>query len=179
MLRGLSIAVVLLLVATTASARSERPAFSLDDPTCDQDPDQPGCDPDCAEKDDCDHPPCPTGLTGQALPSGGIFMSWTLNSFSDVKVYRAEGGGDFEQVAYLEFPTTKWIDHDTEAGTAYRYQVTAVGSHQYNSTVAAEGESPACSTFEAASVPVFPSPVVGLATGGAAVAGYVALRRRR
>jgi len=178
MLRTLSAAVALLLVAATASAQSERPAFSLDDPSCEEAPDQAGCDPACAGEADCDHPPCPTGLAGHAPPSGGIFMSWTLNSFSDVKVYRAQAGGDFEEVAYLEFPTTRWLDHDTEAGATYRYQVTAVGSHQYNSTVAAEGESPPCGTFEAASVPVFPSLAAALAVGGVAVAGYTVLRRR-
>lgn len=173
MLRASALLFVLFLAVANVSAQ---PAEGLKDPDCEQDPGQAGCDPSCTEG--CDHPPCPTDLAGNSPQSGGVFMSWTLNSFSDVKVYRAEGDGPFEEIAYKEFPTTRFIDLDADDGVTYRYQVTAVGMHQYNETVPAEGESPACETIEATTVPVFPHVWAGVGATLLGACAYLVSRRR-
>lgn len=49
--------------------------------------------------------------------------------------------------------------------------------HQYNDTVEPEGESPACSTLEVTTVPVFPGALAAVAAVG--IGGYVAFGRRR
>lgn len=162
--------VVTFLVAGAATAQEE-----LEDPTCAADPEQKGCE---SPEGNGDHPPCPTDLHGQALEEGGVFMSWTLNSRSDIKVYRAVGDGDFEEIDHLEFPTTKYIDHDTEPDVTYRYQVTAVGMHQDNESRPAEGESPACETLEVTAVPVFSGFVPMIAAVAVGVVGYAMWRRR-
>jgi hypothetical protein len=118
-----------------------------------------------------DGPACPTSIHGQALRDGGIFFSWTLNSMTDVNIYRAEGDGAFEFQERLEFPATRHIDHDTEAGTTYRYHVTAIDD---NGT-----ESVACETLEVTAIPFFPSWIGMVGAVGVATAGYAVLRRRR
>ncbi|MBW3581554.1 MAG: fibronectin type III domain-containing protein [Euryarchaeota archaeon] len=159
----------ILLLASGAAAQEE----DLKDPTCAEDPDQMGC-----EGSTGDHPPCPTNLAGYAPETGGVFMSYQLNSFSDVKIYRSVDGGEMEEIAYKEFPTPRFIDHDTEPGKTYTYGVTAVGMHQYDENVTAEGESPMCGTIEVTTVPFFPSAMTAVLVSGIAVVGYVAMRRK-
>lgn len=160
----------LALLATPVTAQ-ENGSDEPPDPTCEEDPQQLGCDPACAEPGtECDHPPCPTSLHGYQTEDRDVFMSWTLNSFDDVNVYRAEGDGEFELIDTLEFPTTRYIDFDTEPGQTYRYKVTAVDEDGT--------ESPSCGVFEVTTIPVFSTPLaMGLAAGVGAVA-YVGLRRR-
>jgi len=115
-------------------------------------------------------PDCPTGLTGQALRDGGVFMSWTLNSQTDVRIYRAVGDGALVLIDQLEFPATKYIDHNTDPGGTYRYEVRAVTE--------AGVESAGCSTFGITAVPFFPGALtLGLAAL-VGVAGYAVFRRR-
>lgn len=133
-----------------------------------QDPqDQEDCfndDPDCV-------PDCPTDLHGMAPETGGVFMSWTLRSFTDVNVYRASGDAEFELIERREFPATKALDLDTEPGETYRYQVTAITD--------AGNESEACGTIEVTTVPVFGSWLAASAATGLGIVSYAVLARRR
>jgi len=168
-----------LLFAAATAAAQDRQEGDLPDPNCEEDPFQAGCQESCAGPEDCSYPPCPTGLAGQALEDGSIFLSWTLNSFSDILVYRSEAGGPMEQVAHLEFPTTKWIDHDTQAGVTYEYRVVAFGQHQYDESVEPEGESQGCKTLTLTAIPFFPSVwAIGAAVAGGTI-GLAAMSRRR
>lgn len=115
-------------------------------------------------------PPCPTGLAGYPPETGGVFMSWTLRSSTDVIVYRDSGDGTFEPLERLDFPATRYIDHDTEPGETHRYQVRAVTD---------EGvESEACSTLEVTTVPFFPGAAGGFVAALVGVLGYAWVRRR-
>lgn len=167
--------VLAILVATGIAFMMSPGALAQDDPPpdpdCEEDPNQLGCDPECADPEvSCEHPPCPTGLTGQALPNGENFMSWTVNSFDDINVYRAEGDGEFVLTDRLEFPATKHLDQDAEPGTTYRYQVTAI-----NETGV---ESPACAPIEITTIPVFPTPLALVGAGVLGMVAYTGLRCR-
>lgn len=115
-------------------------------------------------------PACPTDLNGYPPETGGVFMSWTLRSQTDVIVYRDAGNGTFEPLERLEFPATRYIDHDTEPGETYRYQVRAVSDDGV--------ESEACGTLEVTTVPFFPAPLAMVAAALIGVGGYAWLRRR-
>lgn len=167
---------VLLLASSPAGAQT-----TSDDPDCEEDPFQAGCDPACTDPTrDCAHPPCPTHLAGTSPDTGGVFMSWTLNSRSDVRVYRATGDAEFQAIAYLEFPTTRFLDEDAQPGVTYRYTVTAVGLDQRvnEPDQPAEGESPACEVLEIAAVPFFGSWWATTAALVLATLGVVWVRRR-
>ena len=72
-------------------------------------------------------PAVPTGLTASA-GVGTIELAWQRNTEPDFKayrVYRAEGGGPFVQIADgVEAPA--YSDQRIESGKRYRYQVSAV-----------------------------------------------------
>lgn len=173
---SLGAGLALLLAASPVSAQD-----TLPDPDCEEDPLQNGCDPECADPTvDCSHPPCPTDLAGMPPETGGVFMSFTLNSRSDIRVYRDTGDGTFEAIGYREFPSTRFLDLDTEPGVTYRYKVVAVGLDQRvnEPEQPAEVESPACGVLEVTTVPVFGSwPALGAAVLLSTI-GYVWLRRR-
>lgn len=104
-------------------------------------------------------------------------MSWTLNSYSDVRVYRATNGEAPEPVAYLDFPSTRWLDHDTNPEDTYVYSVAAVGVNQEVDDGPAQGESARCGHLEVGAVPFFPG-AIGLVAGLVATAvGAWAMRR--
>lgn len=115
-------------------------------------------------------PDCPTNLNGYPPETGGVFMSWTLNSQTDVNVYRDTGDGEFVFVERLDFPATRWIDHDTEEGQTYRYQVTAIDDQ--------DRESEVCDTLEVTTVPDFPTMIGFVAATVLGVAAYTWSRRR-
>lgn len=102
-------------------------------------------------------PDCPTDLAGYGPQTGGIFMSWTLRSKTDVNVYRDDGDGDFVLLDRLDFPATRYIDHLAEPGETYHYQVTAIAD---NGT-----ESRACETATLTAVPHCPADLSAHAHG--------------
>jgi fibronectin type 3 domain-containing protein len=125
------------------------------------------------EEDDDEAPDCPTDLVAASLEStgGAVFMTWTLNSLTDVNVYRAVGDGEFVLTDRHEFPQTRHLDEDVVAGTTYRYRVTAIDD---------EGrESEVCTEAEVTVIPFFPGWVGFVAASTLGVASYVAVRRRR
>ena len=72
-------------------------------------------------------PRVPTGLTASA-GVGAIELAWERNTepdFKEYRVYRAEAGGQFTQIAEgLEAPS--YSDRKIESGKKYRYRITAV-----------------------------------------------------
>ena len=72
-------------------------------------------------------PAVPAGLSASA-GIGAIELAWERNTetdFKEYRVYRAEGDGQFVQIAEgLEAPT--YSDHNVESGKRYRYRIVAV-----------------------------------------------------
>lgn len=125
----------------------------------------------------CDHatvtvhdrrrPTCPRDLQAQATQDGPIRLSWNAPTEADsYHVHRTPTDGDREAVAELE--ATTYVDTTTEAGTTYRYEVTAKNP---------AGEAQRCPVVEATAIPFLPD--AGLAFGVAvASVGALALVRR-
>ena len=118
--------------------------------------------------------PCAPDVSAVAKESSSgpfIHLTWTAVVVAEsYNVYRAEGDGELEFLASTDASTQGYIDADVEAGAAYSYEVRAV----------IEGsERPACGTVTATAIPDFPTVGAAALAGGAAIAAYAFVARRR
>lgn len=113
--------------------------------------------------------PCPPGVEAVAGGDGSVELSWSsVAGATQYRIYRAVGGGELDDLAYVDGATTSFTDSDTTVGETYTYVVTAV---------VGGFESEACEEVSVTAIPLFPSLAVALAAGAACLAGFVALRR--
>ena len=111
--------------------------------------------------------PAPEGLQCTASASG-VTVSWGINDFvQEYRVYRAVGE-EGEAVLVWSGVEQSYHDADVEAGTVYRYEVSAMREH---------GESERA-TCVVTAVPEFPGLFVAAAVGVAALGAFALLRRK-
>lgn len=133
--------------------------------------------PAAAEDEACDGPQD----IRATVHEDGILVEWDEWTFARAyEVYRAEGNGEPEQVAVtsgdnpmdgqVDPHQTSYFDEDVEPGTTYTYHVQALAPPPDTSDV--------CGEVSATAIPVFPTPLVGMAAAAAGAGMYVVLRRR-
>lgn len=125
-----------------------------------------GDDGECAPEDVM----CPAGLTATPRQDGSIKLEFEAAAGSDGSVvYRADGDGDFAEVAELDAGVGEWLDTTTEAGLSYRYTVTAVFG---------DAEAEDCPVAEATAIPDFPTVFAAGGAVGASLLAYAFARRK-
>lgn len=114
-------------------------------------------------------PDCPQGLEAEARANGDVRLNWQgVIDAETYNVYRATGDGDVEHLA--ETGISEHLDTQTEPGTTYRYQVTAVNEH---------GESQDCDEIEVTAIPFFDSPALVAMAAVGSVGAVAAVRTCR
>jgi streptogramin lyase len=76
-------------------------------------------------------PAAPTGLTGNALSSTEIALSWTDHSTNETAfaIWRKSGGDAWARIGVVVPNTTSFVDHSVSSGTAYTYRVRATNNY--------------------------------------------------
>jgi hypothetical protein len=79
-------------------------------------------------------PAAPTSLTGQAISSSGIKLSWQDNATSEsgYRIERSLDGVTWTQVAYLAANTTTYTLYGHASKTSYHFRVRAVDGTIYS-----------------------------------------------
>lgn len=111
-------------------------------------------------------PTCVHPVLAEALPSGGVRLTWEARAATSLDVLRGVGTAMNEPYAVLPGDATGFVDPDTVPGELYRYTVWADGV----------GHIPPCPPAVVAAIPDLPGPAFAVA----ALAGLAAwgLRRR-
>jgi probable HAF family extracellular repeat protein len=74
-------------------------------------------------------PAAPSGLSGSALSSSQVRLTWSDNSLIETAyvVWRKGGGADWTKIAALAANTTQFTDSGRTPATSYTYRVRAIG----------------------------------------------------
>jgi titin len=74
-------------------------------------------------------PPAPSNLTASVVAASQVFLWWTDNSPDETAfaIWRQSGGGAFVRVGLVPPNTPSFTDSGLTAGTAYTYEVRAIG----------------------------------------------------
>ena len=74
-------------------------------------------------------PAAPSALTASVVSGTQVFLWWTDNSPEEAAfaVWRKTGAGSFARIAVVTPNTTGFLDSTVTAGTAYTYEVRAIG----------------------------------------------------
>lgn len=120
---------------------------------------------------DSDVPICVGGLTGAALPDGGIRLMWpAIPGATSYDVLRATVDGPLVPHAFVPFDQTSYTDPDAERGVPFRYTVNANGL---------VGPDRRCEEVTIIAIPEFPSVMWGVGVGAISALVLVAMRKRR
>jgi Chitobiase/beta-hexosaminidase C-terminal domain/Fibronectin type III domain len=90
-------------------------------------------------------PPAPTGLSVSAVSDSEIDLSWSLASlqtYSQVYVYRSTNGGAYELVGVLSSNATSFADTNVTPGNSYTYEVGTLNQAGVSATSASSSVSP-------------------------------------